>query len=157
MLFLKWIYISTFPHRFYRLWRKLKRPWNEMPLSHLRKVIPSQNPEAGPTCVSNGLCITSRPEADIKLSLLSRFSFIPWEKSPSPHLAEQHPFSNFRSIFLSSLLPREDGPQKNLHPFVSVSRDFFPPKTDTQVGNSSSWLVFVQDPHPHSQIGNSSC
>lgn len=89
--------------------KKLKRPWNEMPLSHLRKVIPSQNPEVGPASVSNGLCITSNPGADIKLSLLSHFSVIPWEKS-SPHFAEQHPFCDFRSIFLSSLLPREDRP-----------------------------------------------
>ena len=137
MLFWKWIYISTALTEFIDSAKKLKRPWNEMPLSHLRKVIPSQNPEAGPASVGNGLCITSNPGADIKLSLLSRFSFIPWEKS-SPHFAEQHPFCNFRSIFLSSLLPREDQPQKNQHPFLSVSRDFFPTKD-----RYSSWRRLI--------------
>ena len=151
MLFWKWIYISTALTEFIDSAKKLKRPWNEMPLSHLRKVIPSQNPEAGPASVGNGLCITSNPGVDIKLLYCPVFlSFL--EKNLLPTLLNNTPFVILGPSFLALSFLERTGHRKTSIHFLVCLETSFPPRTDTQVGEGSSWVVFLQDPHPHPQI-----
>lgn len=107
--------------------KKLKRPLKEMPLSHLRKVInylfflKISRSLSRPLLVMG--CVTSNPEADIKLfcCLFAVTFFFPWEKLPFPLFAKHYPFCNFRSIFVSPLLPEEDWKKnRNKHWFLSV-------------------------------------
>lgn len=92
--------------------KKLKRPLKEMPLSHLRKVITSlflkNIQKSTQVSAANGLCYL-QPGANIKLFCsLFAVTFLFLEKNYLSPPVKQYPFCNFRAIFLSPLLPKED-------------------------------------------------
>ena len=71
---MKWIYISIFPHKVYRLieeiGKALKRNALKGHLTYLRKVIPSlflHNIQNSTQLLLVTGCVTSNPEGDIKL------------------------------------------------------------------------------------------